>query len=68
MSPGDFKLIAKGLARGSLVQFDRGSIAKLEAFMEARADEFADMGEMLRELKTAEAVYRDSLPDVTHNH
>ncbi len=68
MSPGDFKLIAKGLGRGSLVQFDRGSIAKLEAFMAAHADEFADMGEMLRELKTAEAVYRDSLPDITHNH
>ena len=68
MSPGDFKLIAKGIGRGSLVQFDRGSIAKLEAFMEAHADEFADMDGMLRELKTAEAVYRDSVPDVTHNH
>lgn len=68
MSPGDFKLIAKGLARGSLVQFDRGSIAKLEAFTEAHADEFADMGEMLAKLKTAETVYRDSVPDITHNH
>lgn len=68
MSPGDFKLIGKGLARGSLIQFDRGSVAKLEAFTEAHADEFADMGEMLAELKTAETVYRDSVPDVTHNH
>ena len=29
MSPGDFKLIVKGLGRGSLVQFDRGSIKQL---------------------------------------
>jgi len=68
MSPGDFKLIIKGLGRGSLVQFDRGSITKLESFTAAHADMFADMDRMLRELKTAEAVYRDSVPDITHNH
>ena len=68
MSPGDFKLIAKGFMRGSLVQFDRGDIAKLEAFVRAHSDEFADMGEMLAELKAAESVYRASIPDVTHNH
>jgi len=68
MSPGDFKLIAKGLMRGSLVQFDRGDISKLEAFVQAHGDEFADMREMLEELKDAEQVYRDSLPDITHNH
>jgi len=68
MSPGDFKLIAKGLLRGSLVQFDRGSVRKLEAFVQAHSDDFADMGQMLEELKTAEQVYRDSIPDITHNH
>lgn len=68
MSPGDFKLIAKGLIRGSLVQFDRGSITKLERFVEAHREEFADMREMLNELKSAEQVYRNSLPDITHNH
>ena len=68
MSPGDFKLIAKGLMRGSLVQFDRGDISKLEAFVQAHGDEFADMREMLKELKTVEQVYRDSIPDITHNH
>jgi hypothetical protein len=68
MSPGDFKLIAKGLARGSLVQFDRGNIAKLEAFVRAHGDEFADMAQMLEELKTAEQVYRNSIPDIAHNH
>jgi len=68
MSPGDFKLIGKGLIRGSLVQFDRGDIAKLEAFVRAHSDDFADMGEMLEDLKTAERVYRNSVLDVTHNH
>jgi len=68
MSPGDFKLIVKGLMRGSIVQFDRGDPGKLEAFVNAHRDEFADMGRMLDELKAAEKVYRDSVPDITHNH
>ncbi len=68
MSPADFKLIAKGLMRGSLVQFDRGDIGKLERFVEANSNEFADMGQMLEELKGAEHVYRSSVPDITHNH
>ncbi len=68
MSPGDFKLIIKGLGRGSLVQFDRGSITKLEGFMQAHGDEFADTSEMLKELKAAEQIYRNSIPDITHNH
>ncbi len=68
MSPGDFILIGRGIKRGSLVQFDRGDISKLEAFVQAHGDEFADMLEMLEELKTSEQVYRDSLPDITHNH
>ncbi len=68
MSPGDMKLIAKGIARGSLVQFDRGSIAKLERFIDAHSSEFSDMRPALTELKEAERVYRDSIPDVTHNH
>ncbi|MBW1826568.1 MAG: hypothetical protein JRI78_06135 [Deltaproteobacteria bacterium] len=68
MSPGDFKLIFKGLQRKSLVQFDRGSIRKLEEFVEEHRDDFADMREMLVELKASEQVYRDSVPDITHNH
>ena len=68
MSPGDFLLIVKGLCRGSLVQFDRGSIARLEAFTEAHPDRFVDMDGALAELKEAEQLYRDSVPDVTHNH
>jgi hypothetical protein len=68
MSPGDFKLILKGLIRGSLVQFDRGSIGKLQRFIGANSEDFADMGQMLDELKAAERTYRNSIPDITHNH
>ncbi len=68
MSPGDFKLIVTGLARGSLVQFDRGDITKLKAYIAAHKDEFAGMDDMLAELESAEEVYRNSIPDITHNH
>ncbi len=68
MSPGDFKLIIQGLVRGSLVQFDRGDVGKLEQFIEAHSSEFADMHQMLDELKADERVYRASVPDITHNH
>ncbi|HCO93703.1 MAG TPA: hypothetical protein DIU00_07100, partial [Phycisphaerales bacterium] len=68
MSPGDFKLIFKGLMRGSLVQFDRGDIAKLEAFVQTHGEQFAGMRDMPAELKTADQLYRDSVPDITHNH
>ncbi|HIJ67014.1 MAG TPA: hypothetical protein HPP87_01900 [Planctomycetes bacterium] len=68
MSPGDFKLIFAGLKRGSIVQFDRGSIRTLERFVRAHAGEFADMRQMLEELKSCEKLYRSSVPDITHNH
>jgi hypothetical protein len=67
MSPGDFALIAKGICRGSLVQFDRGRISKLETFMRAHPEQFADMQGMLGELKADEEIYRNSIPDVTQN-
>jgi len=68
MSPGDFKLIFAGLKRGSIVQFDRGSLKKLEGFIAEHRSEFADMQQMLDELKVCENVYRNSVPDITHNH
>ncbi|HLP58317.1 MAG TPA: hypothetical protein VK186_05780 [Candidatus Deferrimicrobium sp.] len=68
MSPGDVKLIFKGLARGSLVQFDRGSLEQLECFMAGHDHEFSDMRALLEELKTCEDIYRHSTPDFTHNH
>ncbi len=68
MSPGDFKLIGSGILRGSLVQFDRGSLNKLERFINRHAEQFSGMSDMLAELKAAEQTYRNSIPDVTHNH
>jgi hypothetical protein len=68
MSPGDFKLIGQGIKRGSLVQFDRGDLAKLDQFTNDHSDVFRDMIEMREELKSAEDVYRHSVPDITHNH
>ncbi|MHC4464260.1 MAG: hypothetical protein ACYS30_22950, partial [Planctomycetota bacterium] len=68
MSPADFKLIIKGLMRGSLVQFDRGSLKKLQTFVEAHHDDFEDMQSLFENLKECERVYRDSVPDITHNH
>ena len=68
MSPGDVKLIFQGIGRGSLVQFDRGSLDRLEGFVALHKAEFADMQGTLAELKEAERIYRDSVPDITHNH
>jgi hypothetical protein len=68
MSPGDFKLIITGLLRGSLVQFDRGDIGKLKQYIAAHQSEFDDMQDLLTELESAEQVYRNSIPDLTHNH
>jgi hypothetical protein len=67
MSPGDFKLIVQGLCRGSLVQFDRGDVSKLEKFVRTHSEQFADMRPMLDELKSDESIYRDSVPDITQN-
>ena len=68
MSPADVKLIFKGIARGSLVQFDRGNLNELQRFVAAHAEHFADLQDALAELEEAESAYRDSLPDVTHHH
>jgi len=68
MSPVDFKLILRGIARGSLVQFDRGDIDRLQNFVEANAPVFSDMKPALEELKERDKAYRESLPDVSHNH
>jgi hypothetical protein len=67
MSPGDFALIIKGIGRGSLVQFDRGNLTQLERFIEKHHHQFSDMQDLLDELKAAERIYRDSVPDVSHN-
>lgn len=67
MSPGDFKLILQGMKRGALVQFDRGDLKQLEAFVKSKPDAFTDMMPLLEELKECERVYRNSTPDMTHH-
>ena len=54
MSPGDFKLIAQGLKRGSLVQFDRGNLNTLEKHLNEHPEMYASLGnseKMFEELK-----------------
>jgi hypothetical protein len=68
MSPRDVTLILEGLARGSLVQFDRGNLKTLQSFVDANAELFADMTDAVEELKAAETEYRRSQIDLTHNH
>jgi hypothetical protein len=68
MSPGDIKLIFAGLLKGSLVQFDRGNTGALKRFVADHSSEFSDMTEMLAALERCEENYRNSVPDVFHNH
>ena len=68
MSPADVKLIFKGIARGSPVQFDRPSLKQLRRFIDANAEDFADLHDALAELEVCEREYRRSLPDITHHH
>ncbi len=67
MSPGDVRLIIQGVRRGSLVQFDRGDLKQLEAFVLSHREDFADLIPLLNELKERERIYRHSVPDITHN-
>lgn len=65
MSPGDVALILRGLARGRLVQFDRGDLARLQTFVARHAECFEDLRETIRELHEQETAYRRLLPDLT---
>ena len=68
MSPGDFKLIWQGAKRGSLVQFDRGDLNKLKSFIDSHKENFSDMQGLFDRLVQADDIYRNSMPDITHNH
>ncbi|MDD5135461.1 MAG: hypothetical protein PHP01_08640, partial [Phycisphaerae bacterium] len=68
MSPGDIKLIFQGIGRGSLVQFDRGNLNTLRKFIDDNAEHFGDMRQMFETLVEADDIYRNSVPDITHNH
>ena len=66
MSPADLGLIFSGLARGSLVQFDRCDFEKLRAFLAAEGDGLAHAGPMAKQLDAYDQSYRASMPDITH--
>ncbi|MBM3312234.1 MAG: hypothetical protein FJY80_12095, partial [Candidatus Aminicenantes bacterium] len=66
--PADVKLIFRGLARGRLVQFDKGNVEKLEAYLGAHPTAFGGLTSALEELKREDRTYRDSLIDVTFHH
>jgi hypothetical protein len=67
MSPGDIRLIFQGMKRGSLVQFDRGDLNRLETFVRAHEADFTDLMPLLKELRACERTYRASTPDITHH-
>ncbi len=66
MSPADVRLIGSGLARGRLVQFDRGDLDRLAAYVRARPNRFEGMGAALAELRAAEAGYHGAQPDLAN--
>ena len=66
MSPADVPLIGRGLARGQFVQFDRGNLDRLEAFVHAHPHAFEGMGAALAELRAAEAAYHGAQPDLAN--
>jgi len=67
MSPADVKLIFRGLAAGRPVQFDRGDLARLEAFVANHALVFGDLAGALAELREAEVAYHGGQLDLA-NH
>jgi len=66
MSPADVRLIGQGLGRGRLVQFDRGDLERLEAYVHAHPHRFEGMGAALAELRAAEAGYHGAQPDLAN--
>jgi len=66
--PADIKLVFQGLARGRLVQFDKGDFGTLEKFVSEHSEAFAGMEAVLAELKREDRAYRDSLIDLTYHH
>ncbi|MFQ5525088.1 MAG: hypothetical protein ACE5GX_02395 [Thermoanaerobaculia bacterium] len=64
MSPADFPLILRGLARGRLVQFDLCETRKLRRYAEATGG-FEELEPALEELEHQDTAYRASQPDLT---
>ena len=68
MSPADFWLILRGLAKGRIVQFDRSDPKRFGQFIEAHREEFEDLQPAIEELRRVEPAQRRAMPDVTYNY
>jgi len=66
MSPADVVLIARGMARGSLVQFDRARFDRLRAWARAHPEALRGNEGFVENLEAVDSAYRASMPDVTH--
>jgi hypothetical protein len=66
MSPADIGLIFKGMARGSLAQFDRCDWTRFDAFVAENEDMLSGSTAMIQALKQYDAEYRAAMPDITH--
>jgi len=66
MSPGDIRLIGRGLVRGSLVQFDRADMGKLREYARQHADKCPELVPLARTIEECDAAYRRAMPDITH--
>ncbi len=67
MSPGDVKLILSGLADGRVVQFDRGDLDRLHAFLREHPHAFDGLGGAIAELERTERAYHRSQMDLAHH-
>jgi phosphatidylglycerophosphatase A len=67
MSPGDVKLIVAGVAGGRVVQFDRGDLDRLHAFIRSHSHAFEGLGGAIAELERVERDYHESQADFAHH-
>jgi len=67
MNPRDVTLIFQGLARGSVVQFDRCNYRRLRAYVAAMDDEMGELLPMVEAFEQYDRHYRRSMPDITHH-
>jgi hypothetical protein len=67
MSPADLWLIMRGMLTGRVVQFDRSSPRRFDAWVEKHRDRLEDLEPVIAELREQEAIHRDSLPDIAYH-
>jgi hypothetical protein len=66
MSPGDFRLIGRGLRQGRFVQFDQSDMRAQARFVDGLENVQDELEAMLENLRTSDEDYRLALPDLTN--